>query len=92
MYLLKHVFLVVGGESFLTCVDNAAGIDDEVGSISDSSCFECESCFLVIDLVVCSTCNCSALQLRDGIFVVYSAQGAFPSVRVLLCESLEITI
>ena len=74
MYLLKHVFLVVGGESFLTCVDNAAGIDDEVGSVCDASCLESKSGFLVVDLVVCSTCDCSALQLRDGIFVDDSAQ------------------
>ena len=76
MYLLEHVLLVISRECFLTCVDDSASVDDEVRSVQDAACLESFACSVIINNVVGSSGNSSALELRDGLAVYDSAESA----------------
>ena len=76
VYLLENILFVVGGEGFLACVDNAAAVDDEIGSIEDAFALEHSAAFFIKKLVVCSACDCAALKVRDGVIVESCTESA----------------
>ena len=84
MNLLENVLFVISCECFLTCVDNAAAVDDEVGSIKDAFFLKDLAAFVVKKLVVGSTCNSAALEVGDCIVVNCCTESA-GSENVTFC-------